>query len=72
VQTEDPDEAMKILSEEAKKMDENVYKYLDSLANLAKTYCHETDPACMKCPMNKGCNYRASLSKKPKRGLFRK
>jgi K+ transporter len=37
VETENPDEAMKILSEEAKKMDENVYKYLDSLANLAKT-----------------------------------
>jgi len=72
VKTNVPDEAMKVLSEEAKKMDENVYKYLESLANLGKNYCYETDPKCMKCPMNKGCNYRSNLSKAPKRGLFRK
>jgi DNA helicase HerA-like ATPase len=72
VQTEDPEEAMKILSEEAKKMNENVYKYLESLANLGKIYCSEIDPNCMKCPMKNGCNYRSKLSLKPKRGLFRK
>ena len=72
VQTEEPDEAMKILSEEAKKMNENVYKYLESLANLGKIYCSEIDPKCMKCPMKNGCNYRSKLSLKPKRGLFRK
>jgi hypothetical protein len=72
IDTIDPDEAMKILSEEAKKMNENVYKYLESLANLGKSFCHETDPNCMQCPMKKGCNYRAKLSSKPKRGIFRK
>ena len=71
VDTDDSNEAMKILSEEAQKMDENVYKYLESLANLGESFCHETDPKCMKCPMKSGCNYRSKSSIKPKKGLFR-
>jgi hypothetical protein len=72
VKSSDPEEAIKILSEEAQKMDENVYKYLESLANLGKTYCFENNPQCMNCPMNKGCSYRLKIYKNPRKGLFRK
>lgn len=60
VQETNPDEAIRILSEEAAKMNENVYKYLESLTKLGKTVCHETDPKCMNCPMKDGCKYRNS------------
>ena len=71
VNTDDPDEAIKVLSKEAEKMNENVYKYLESLSRLGKNFCHPQDPKCIKCPMNQGCNYRASHSTE-KKGLFRK
>ncbi len=66
-----PEEAIKILSEEAAKMDENVYKYLESLAKLGRTVCHETNPKCMSCPMKDGCKYRMSIGS-GKGGLFRR
>ncbi len=69
VETDDPEEAMKILSSEAEKMNENVYKYLESLAQLGRTFCKETNPECTNCPMNQGCAYRKSL-KPEKKGLF--
>ena len=72
VSTEDPDEAIKILSEEAGKMNENVYKYLESLANLGRKFCLIENPKCMSCPMNDGCNYRRDLAKTSKKKLFRK
>ena len=73
VDTEDPDEAMKKLTKEAEKMDENVYKYLESLAKLGKTYCFESDPNCIKCPMNQGCKYRMSLREGgEKKGFFKR
>ena len=71
IQETDPDKAIKILSEEAAKMDENVYKYLESLAKLGKTVCHETDPKCMSCPMKDGCKYRRSIAHQ-RAGLFRR
>jgi DNA helicase HerA-like ATPase len=71
VSTEDPDEAIKQLSKEAEKMKENVYKYLESLSRLGKNFCHEVDPKCIKCPMNQGCQYRASAGD-GKKGLFKK
>jgi len=64
VSTDKPDDTIKILTKEAEKMKENVYKYLDSLAKLGKNFCHEKDPACIKCPMNQGCKYRAVHIKK--------
>jgi DNA helicase HerA-like ATPase len=70
VSTGDPDEAIKILTKEAEKMKENVYKYLDSLAKLGENYCHEENPECIKCPMKESCKYRASYGKKA--GFFRK
>ena len=70
VDTEDPDEAIKILTKEAEKMGENVYKYLESLARLGNNFCHVSDPTCIKCPMKNGCKYRATHGKKG--GLFRK
>jgi len=72
VNTTDTEEAIEFLTEEAKKMDENVFKYLESLADLATNFCHETDPNCMKCPMKDGCNYRAKTGKTQKKGLFRR
>jgi hypothetical protein len=60
VDTDDPDKTMELLTVEAQKMKENVYKYLDSLAQLGKNFCYETDPKCIKCPMNDGCQYRNS------------
>jgi hypothetical protein len=64
VSTNDPDETIKVLSKEAEKMKENVYKYLDSLAKLGKNFCLKKDPICIKCPMNQGCKYRATRRKK--------
>ena len=71
VSTDDPDEAIKILSKEAEKMKENVYKYLESLSNLAKTFCLIENPKCIKCPMNKGCKYRLNQAN-DKKGFFRR
>jgi len=71
VDTKDPDEALKTLTKEAEKMNENVYKYLESLAKLGQNYCFEENPNCMKCPMNQGCKYRASLGGE-KKGLFKR
>jgi DNA helicase HerA-like ATPase len=64
VSTDDPDETIRILSEEAEKMNENVYRYLDSLATLGKTHCHDTNPECIRCPMKDGCHYRLTQGKK--------
>jgi len=72
VSTENPDEAIKILSEEASKMNENVYKYLESLANLGRSFCHIDNPKCMSCPMKDGCNYRSTLNSSQRKGLFHK
>ena len=71
VSTDDPDEAIKILSKEAEKMNENVYKYLESLSRLGKNFCYKDNPKCIKCPMNQGCNYRATQGS-AKKGLFKK
>jgi len=70
-QETNPDEAIRILSEEAAKMDENVYKYLESLTKLGKTVCQETDPKCMNCPMKDGCKYRNSFGHQ-RSGLLRR
>ncbi len=72
VSTDDTEEAMTILSEEAKKMNENVYKYLESLAKLGRTVCHEDTPDCVKCPMKEGCNHAQTQGGLKKRGLFRR
>jgi DNA helicase HerA-like ATPase len=71
VYTDNPDEAIKALTKEAEKMNENVYKYLDSLAKLAENFCTTENPKCIKCPMGQGCKYKMSLQIK-KRGLFRR
>ena len=71
IDTNDPDEAIKTLTKEAEKMNENVYKYLESLSKLGINFCHIENPKCMKCPMNNGCKYRASL-RTEKKGLFKK
>ncbi|MFO7677494.1 MAG: DUF87 domain-containing protein [Thermoplasmatota archaeon] len=60
VSDSDPEKTLEILTKEAKKMDENVYKYLDSLSQLAKNFCYTENPKCIKCPMNDGCKYRNS------------
>ncbi|MBS3749631.1 MAG: DUF87 domain-containing protein [Candidatus Thermoplasmatota archaeon] len=72
ISTTNTDEAIEFLTEEAKKMDENVFKYLESLSQLAVNFCHETDPNCIKCPMKDGCNYRAKRGKTKKKGLFKR
>lgn len=64
VSTKDPDATIKVLTLEAEKMKENVYKYLDSLAKLGKNFCKKDNPNCIKCPMNQGCKYRNSHGKK--------
>jgi hypothetical protein len=69
VSTKNPEATIKQLSEEAEKMNENVYKYLDSLARLGEKFCHENNPECLKCPMNSGCQFRNSRPKK--RGFFK-
>jgi len=66
IDTDDPDDTIKILTKEAEKMKENVYKYLDSLATLGKKFCHENNPECIRCPMNAGCKYKTSRPKRPK------
>jgi len=71
VETDDPDEAIKKLTKEAEKMNENVYKYLESLARLGKDFCYIENPNCVKCPMNNGCKYYAS-HKNEKKGFFRR
>ncbi len=74
INTDNPNEAMKKLTEEAEKMNENVYKYLESLSKLGRDFCHNENPSCMKCPMSQGCKYRASLgnSNSKGKGLFRR
>jgi hypothetical protein len=72
VSTDDPEEAMTILTEEAKKMNENVYKYLESLARLGRTVCHAETPDCVKCPMMEGCKYASNHNTGKKMGLFRR
>ena len=71
VTTDDPDEAIKTLSKEAEKMNENVYKYLESLSKLGKNFCLPENPKCIKCPMNQGCKYRNTRGSE-KKGLFKK
>lgn len=69
VTTTDPDEAIKILTREAEKMDEDAYKYLESLAKLGRDFCFTQNPDCVKCKMNRGCKYW--LAHKPqKKGFF--
>jgi uncharacterized protein len=58
--TSDPEKTIASLTKEAEKMNENVYKYLDSLSQLAKNFCFAENPKCIKCPMNEGCKYRNS------------
>ncbi len=70
VTTTDPEETLHLLSEEAEKMKENPYKYLESLAKLGRKYCHEQNPECIRCTMNSACPYRQQKSKKP--GFFKK
>ncbi|MCX6665213.1 MAG: DUF87 domain-containing protein [Euryarchaeota archaeon] len=73
VSTNDPDETIKILSKEAEQMKENVYQYLDSLAQLGQGFCHEADPNCLHCPMNSGCTFRHShQGVSGKLGLFKR
>jgi hypothetical protein len=79
VTTDDPDETIKFLSIEAEEMKENVYKYLESLAQLGGNFCHKENPSCLQCPMANGCRYHLSHSKKshtqPQRhglGLFKR
>ncbi|MCD6467694.1 MAG: DUF87 domain-containing protein [Thermoplasmata archaeon] len=60
VSTSTPDETISLLTEEAKKMKEDPFQYLQSLAKLGERYCHEVNPECIRCPMNDGCRYRLS------------
>jgi len=69
VDTTKSDEAIKALTKEAEKMNENVYKYLESLSKLGINFCHVENPNCAKCPMNSGCKYKLS-QKVEKKGLF--
>src|SRR5512136_958028 len=64
VTTNDPDETIKFLSQEAEEMKENVYKYLESLAQLGGNFCHKENPNCLQCPMSNGCQYHSTQSKK--------
>jgi len=64
VTTNDPDETIKFLSAEAEEMKENVYKYLESLAQLGGNFCHKENPGCLHCPMSSGCQYHLSHQKK--------
>lgn len=65
VTTDDPDETIKFLSVEAEEMKENVYKYLESLAQLGINFCYKENPSCLQCPMVQGCQYHIIHSKKP-------
>jgi DNA helicase HerA-like ATPase len=71
VNTDNPDVAIKILSGEAEKMKENVYKYLESLAQLGNNFCHNNNPECIKCPMSQGCKHVASQYVE-KKGFFKR
>jgi len=64
VTTDDPDETIKFLSQEAEEMKENVYKYLESLAQLGGNFCHKDNPTCLQCPMSNGCHYYVVHHKK--------
>lgn len=64
VTTDDPDETIKFLSAEAEEMKENVYKYLESLAQLGGNFCHKENPSCLQCPMASGCRYHNAHNKK--------
>jgi DNA helicase HerA-like ATPase len=64
VSTKNPDATIKSLTLEAEKMKENVYKYLDSLARLGKSFCKNDKPNCKQCPMNQGCKYHLAHGKK--------
>lgn len=70
VTTTDPDEAIKVLTKEAEKMNENAYKYLESLAKLGRDFCDIQKPDCVRCPMNKGCKYCISHKTPQKKGFF--
>jgi hypothetical protein len=70
VSTDNPKETIQILTKEAEKMKENVYRYLESLAKLGKKFCHEQHPECGNCPMQNGCKYQGTRGEKI--GLFRK
>lgn len=70
INTEDPDEAIKLLRKEAEKMNENVYKFLESLVKLGSNFCQAEAPLCIKCPMNKSCRYRLR-NVVEKRSIFR-
>jgi len=79
VKTKTPDQTIQFLSEEAEEMKENVFKYLDSLAQLGKTVCHEASPSCAHCPMNAGCQHWQAQQPRPhapgplhKHGLLRR
>ena len=58
VSTDDPNETISILSKEAKKMGEDPFKYLHTLAKLGEKFCKEENPNCIKCPMRDRCRYR--------------
>ncbi|MBU0497183.1 MAG: DUF87 domain-containing protein [Candidatus Thermoplasmatota archaeon] len=60
VHDDNPGNTIKFLTDEAKKMKEDIYKYLNSLANLGHKHCHEDNPDCAHCPMSQGCHYQAS------------
>ncbi len=64
VETDDPEETIRILSKEAEKMNENVFRYLESLAKIGKNYCNQNNPECINCPMKDGCRFRASQGKR--------
>ncbi len=70
VQTNDSGKTIELLSEEAEKMEENVYQYLEKLSKIGIRICHENEPECVRCPMNSACQYRNARGNK--RGLFRK
>ena len=53
-------------------MKENVYKYLESLANLGGNFCYENEPSCIKCPMKDGCKYRTLHGMNKKKGFLRR
>ncbi|HEX17568.1 MAG TPA: DUF87 domain-containing protein [Thermoplasmatales archaeon] len=56
VTTSTPDETITILSNEAKKMGEDPFKYLQTLAKLGEKFCRE-EPDCRRCPMRERCRY---------------
>ncbi len=72
VDEDNPDEAIKILTKEAEKMNENVFKYLESLAKLGRNFCTVDNPKCMKCPMSSGCKYRKEMGTNKKKGFFKR